>query len=267
MRFKWLILLFGLYACKKGQTETSSEQFDIFLVAGQSNTLNGAGLIPGLDSSSEGIFQLGRHGAKNLEVMDAVEPLDHWDKRPGKIGFALTFAKLYKQAFISGNRKILLVPCGKGSSGFVNNEWNKTNPLYADAVQRVNHVIEKYPGSLLKAVLWHQGEHDVGYADFQVRLDQFVVDLRTDIMKWENPQIFIAGGMVPYWVKQDSARVKQQLAISSIRQRVSHTGYADPDFPTPIEKTDNTSDANHFDADGQREMGKRYFNEYVRLAK
>ena len=36
-----------------------------------------------------------------------------------------------------------------------------------------------------------------------------------------------------------------------------------PDYR--IQKADNLIDAVHFDADGQRELGKRYFKEYLRL--
>ncbi len=270
MQFKWLLICLCLYACKK-KTEpevvTTKDQFDIFLVAGQSNTLNGAGIVPGIDSFSGGIFQLGRHDGNDFRILEAIEPLEHWDKRPGKIGFGLTFAKLYKDSFPGNNRKVLLIPCGKGSSGFISNEWNKGDYLYEDAVKRINWVIANYPGSELRALLWHQGEHDVGNPDYQERLDRMVKDIRSDIQGWKPPQIFIAGGLVPYWARQDSLRVKQQESIRLLVNRIPFTGFADPEFPFFISKPDNASDQIHYDANGQRELGKRYFSEYTRLRK
>lgn len=91
-----LLLIFICFGSCQEKTETeANEGFDIFLIAGQSNTLNGMGILPNIDSISSGICQLGRHGVTDYKVLEAIDPLEHWDKRIGKIGFGLTFAKLY----------------------------------------------------------------------------------------------------------------------------------------------------------------------------
>lgn len=261
-------LVFSFFSCKKKKVQAEAQrQYDVFLIAGQSNTLNGIGLIPEIDSFSAGIFQLGRYQTNNFKLLDATDPLEHWDKRAGKIGFGLTFAKFYKDSFLNPSRHILLIPCGKGSSGFISNDWNKGNPYYEDAVNRVNYVMTHYPCSEFKAILWHQGEHDVNNINFQKQLDQMVLDLRMDIDDWQSPQIFILGGMVPYWVAKDSIRARQQHLMSTIADRLPYTGFADPTSPFIISKPDNEMDQNHYDAEGQRELGRRYFREYVKLRK
>ena len=263
-----IFLLCCLFSCKDKHEETNTNKlFDIFLIAGQSNTFAGEGIDAKIDSVSQGILQLGRHGQNDFKIMEAIEPLGHWDKRPGHIGFGLGFAKLYKQSFSTLGRKILLIPCGKGSSGFISNDWNKDNVLFADAVKRVNWVIETFPGSELKAVLWHQGEHDVGNENYQKQLDKMVVDFRASLSGWMSPKVFIAGGLVPYFVSTDSACIIQQNIIRMLPNRIQGTGYANPEIPFVISKHDNDFDIKHFDSKGQRELAERYFAEYLSLKK
>lgn len=235
----------------------------IILVVGQSNTHAGLGLDPILDAQEEGIYQVGRFDNNNC-IIEATEPLDHHTRTEGRIGFALTFAKLLQQND-QDSSDILIVPCGYGGTGFIDNHWNKTNDLYEDAVARVRHVSELYPTGELVAILWHQGETDVylGNANYQQNLDRFITDIRNEVGSDSVP--FILGGMVPYWVNQAADRQQQQQLIAATPTRLGRIGYADPTVPFLIEKTDNTFDDIHFDAAGQRELGIRYFNQFLLL--
>jgi hypothetical protein len=47
--------------------------------------------------------------------------------------------------------------------------------------------------------------------------------------------------------------------------RIAKTGYANPRIPYVIVKPDNDYISLHFDAAGQREMGRRYFSEYKKI--
>ena len=71
--------------------------------------------------------------------------------------------------------------------------------------------------------------------------------------------------MVPFWVDEFKESQQQQEIISNTINRHNFIGYANPELPFRIEKEDNFYDMIHFDANGQRELGKRYFNEYLRL--
>jgi hypothetical protein len=134
-------------------------------------------------------------------------------------------------------------------------------------VKRVNRVLEDFPGSELKAILWHQGEHDVGNPAYQADLDQMIAGMRMEIVKYIGPKLFIAGGLVPFWVGNDTMRRKQQEILRTVGIRCGYAAYADPESPFVIDKPDNLSDANHYDANGQREMGRRYFEAYTKLFK
>ena len=117
-----------------------------------------------------------------------------------------------------------------------------------------------YNESEISAILWHQGETDVGNMNYESLLTSFIQNLRADLKSPNVP--FILGGMVPYWVEKDSQRILQQNIISRLKHNIPRTDYADPNIPFIIEKEDNDFDVIHFDADGQREMGKRYLNSF-----
>lgn len=244
-----------------------TDQFDIFIIMGQSNTENGEGFIAGIDDVPGGIMQLGRHGYNDMKVLEAREPLENWDPRPGRIGFGLVFAKLYRDSVLNQGRKILLIPCGKGNSGFEDKGWNKGDPLYNDAIYRLNWVLEHYQGSQLKAILWQQGERDVSNASYRQQLDDMMESFRRDIRGEFEVYPLLAGGMVPYWVHLDSARERQQDIIMSIPKRITKSAYVDPEFPFVISKPNDTLDDVHYDAAGQRELGRRYFTAYRVLVK
>lgn len=261
-----LLLLITISSCTESDEPCKDLEVTaprIILVAGQSNTHAGFGLDEQIDTPEDGIYQLGRF-SNNMCIIQACEPLDHHTRTDGMIGFALTFAKLFKQ-YEQTAEDIVLVPCGFGGTGFMDNRWNKTNDLYEDAVSRVNHLLTQHPNAVLSAVLWHQGETDVilNNPDYEQSLDQFINDLRTDIGHTEVP--LIVGGMVPYWVQQAADRQAVEAIIADTPNRHLNVSYADPTNPFVIEKPDNRFDEIHYSAAGQRELGQRYFTAYLEI--
>jgi hypothetical protein len=238
----------------------ASTAYDVIVVMGQSNTLAGLGYDSVLDKSSSRIFQLGRR-SNDMNVIEAKEPLDNHESIPGHIGFALTFCKWYTSVLLDTGRNILIIPCGMGATGFGDQRWNKGNDLYEDAVARTNYVLNQFPGSDLKTILWHQGEDDIDTPGFQQALDSMIVNFRRDLQTPTNAP-FILGGMVPYWSNQSEARRYSECVIKTTPMRIPGTAFVDPASPCRIVKVDNSVDEIHFNAEGQRELGYRYFNAY-----
>lgn len=238
--------------------------YHIVLIMGQSNTFSGRGLDPEIDLPMSNLKQLGRF-SNDLEIIDAIPPLDHHSSRENSIGFGLTFGNLYAQNILNTDEVLILVPCGLGGSGFVNDKWNKGDPLYDDAINRVNYIRENFENSELTAVLWHQGERDIDTENYRGLLNQFITEFRTDVMAQNVP--FILGGMVPYWVDASLKRQAIETIIKAIPETHINTSFVNPRLPFVIQKEENSEDAIHYDAKGQREMGRRYFNEYVCLLK
>ncbi|GBF27561.1 hypothetical protein MnTg02_02615 [bacterium MnTg02] len=239
--------------------------FDVFLIAGQSNNLAGTGLDTEIDVSHPDVFQWGREAPNNNVIILADEPLDHVVLEAGKIGYALAMIRDYyiPNAHLAAVRDVLLIPTALSASGFADNRWNAGDDLYEDAVLRVNTAIDGNPGSVLKGILWHQGEDDVGSATYLDALDAMIAAMRSDIVAASATTPFILGGMVPFWVDAATDRRVQQGRIHGTLKRLTYTGFADPELPTVIEKAVPATDSTHYDAPTQRELAERYYNAWL----
>ena len=131
----------------------------------------------------------------------------------------------------------------------------------------MNYVMKHFPQSKFKAILWHQGEKDVDYKPYKKALDSIIVFFRRDIVGSNEKTPFILGGMVPFWVGLEIARAEQQKIIMDTKNRMPYVEYVDPTLPFKITKAENMIDFMHYDAAGQREMGKRYFEAYKKFLK
>ena len=239
--------------------------FDVFLIAGQSNNLAGTGLDVGIDVSHPDVFQWGREAPNNNVVILAEEPLDHVTELAGKIGYALAMIRDYyiPNGDLDAGRDVLLVTAASSSTGFSTNHWNPGDSLYEDAVLRVNTAIDENPGSVLKGILWHQGESDIASAAYLDALDAMIAAMRSDIVAASATTPFILGGMVPFWVDALTDRRVQQGHIHGTLKRLTHTGFADPELPTVIEKAVPATDSTHYDAPTQRELAERYYDAWL----
>ena len=240
--------------------------YDIVLNIGQSNNVNGQGLDATLDYPMDVIKQLGRLDGYDYKIIQAVEPLHAHTRTTGSKGYVLDFSREYvREGNLLGSREVCIVPGAWGGTGFGGNRWNPGDDLCDDAVDRVNYIINNNEGSRLVAILWHQGESDVGnteawYAD---RLDTMITYMR-DSIKGDNSTVpFICGGMVPYWVDEAANRQIIEDALIALPSRLAYTGFSDPRKPTLLEKPVPTYDSIHYSAEQHREFGKRYYKSWV----
>lgn len=258
--------------------------YDVFLIAGQSNSYSGEEEVGQTlpespqDDTDANIFQIGRFDGFDNQVITAEEPLDHvgyLGVRPDAdlVGWALAFAKMYKtQGYLRGNRNILLVPAGEGGTGFAGGDWNKGDTNYNDAIARVNVAMSAGSGTnYLEGILWHQGESDTASTAnanaHKAALLQMIDDMRTDLNAPEVP--FVAGGMVPNWVNNigDATTISNkqtvQSGIADIVNQRTYTGYANPSSPTELVAS-ATDENNHFKADDMRGASQD-FTDYTTL--
>jgi hypothetical protein len=262
-----LALLLLMQACtreKSGEHKPAQIEYDIFPVIGQSNAYNGYGLDFNIDKTDPRVKQLGRFGENDYKIIEGKDPLQHHIMANGCNSFAATFALNYLQHYGQGYRQVLLIPGAKNNSSFRFKEWNKGDTLYNDIVRRTKYILEKYPGSRVRAFLWHQGEGDVYWGrDYAKLLDKMITDMRRDIAGTRGDSIpFILGGFVPYWADKQTDRKITDSVIAETPGRLPFTGYTSAREPFVISKPDNTVNDIHFDAAGQRELGKRYFDAY-----
>jgi len=229
------------------------QTYQIVVVAGQSNAVGHGPIIPEWEIDATGIFQLGRHGTTNLAILPAVEPLAHWEA--GGTGFALEAVSLMRSA---DPRDYLIIPAALGGTGFVDNMWNPGDPLYRDLVQRVRYVLHAYPGSTVRAVLWHQGESewveaDDGYNDaFPLQLETMIAALIAEAGMPENVP-FLVGGLAPEFEATVSPNPSEVLL--AVTHRRPMTCFVPSDQLI-------TTDGIHLDKGSLKWLGDRYFEQY-----
>src|ERR1035437_10021369 len=138
---------------------SASDAYDIFLVAGQSNTQSGTPLDSLADVSGGRVFQMAESGV----VSAANEPLK-WP-RPippdNAIGFALPFARdYYVPNVLESGRNVPLLPTAISNTGFSDTRWNADNDLYNYSTNRAAVALNAYPNSFFKEILWMQGKRE-----------------------------------------------------------------------------------------------------------
>lgn len=142
------------------------------------------------------------------------------------------------------------------ASGFVDNMWTaKTGPLYVDLVQRTRSVLNRYPGSTIRAVLWHQGETEWeesadGYnALFPQQMTEMVAALREDLPIADTP--FVMGGTVPAW--SDRQTPNANAVLERIAADIGACFVSSEEL-LPM------ADGIHFELGSQIRLGQRYFD-------
>ena len=205
-------------------TTSNPEYYFVVVLAGQSNSMSfgeGLPLPETYDRPDPRIKQLARRstvtpGGAACKYNDII-PADHClhdvqdmsnlnhphaDLSKGQygcVGHALHVAKKLLP-FMPANAGILLVPCGRGDSGFTagaegafneasgatagSSLWGADKPLYHDLVSRTRAALKKNPKNVLLSVIWMQGEKDVSsgrHAEHNALFLAMVNQFRTEL--------------------------------------------------------------------------------------
>lgn len=236
-------------------------------ILGQSNAFGmGRGLDrDGLDRPHPLVHQYAMSGPAKGRIILAEEPLMH--EIPGKgVGFGMTFAKLLAE---ETGRHVLLVPGARGDTSFAPKNGYTWDPvdtrtrvnLYVAGVRAIDAVLGHHPGSTVAAVLWHQGESDVPLTSgptYRDKLDSVIDDLRT---RYGNDLPFILGQMVPEEMELSRKDYSVIDAIHADTPRRRHRTA----FVTGERGCVNGVDDRHYNADGQRAMGRAMWSRYREL--
>ena len=236
------------YLQKKWNTPSTH----VFLIAGQSNSV-GQDTDDGGADYPAGTLQ---YGNSTRTLTAASSPLDHLNEQAGTMGFAKQFCIDYKAA--NPNINILLVPAGRGSTGFANGNWNQGNTEYENAVDSVNEVMALDSTYKFKGILWHQGESDTGATGtYEASLYDMIADMRSDINDADSTTPFILGELTPQFVASNGGAQVINPIIEGVPADITYTGVADNTGLTS--KPDNI----HYNAASLRTLGSRYYTAYL----
>jgi hypothetical protein len=233
-------------------------------ILGQSNAFGmGVGLEPtGLDRPHPGVHQWAMCGRSKGSAILGVDPLLHEIPSKG-VGFGVTFAKGLADAT---SRTVLLIPGARGDTSFTPKNGHSWDPadthtrvnLYRNAVKAIDTILARYPGSQVAAILWHQGETDVPLmsgAVYQTKLDSVIDDLRN---RYGKNLPFLLGQMVP---EEMELSHKDYSAINAVHADTPNRRPCTAFIAGPRDSINGPTDR-HFNAAGQRELGRRMWAKY-----
>ncbi len=267
------------------------EKYDIFIQAGQSNAegfgrgeisvpfvpddricyLTKPAVIPyaiGTPLGSPDIYNRN----DPCTIMVAQERKDDSCGENDRLGdFSLTFAKEYIQAgLLAPDRKLLIIRCAVGGTGFVYNQWEMDAPLYTRMLDMTDYALALNPENRLMGMLWHQGEHDAYEGNPPARYKKQVLEMIDSVRnRYGSPNLpFICGGFCYEWVQQylkNATEIMQMLReIAAERDGI----YIETDdLLSNHEKTgeNGIGDDVHFCRDSLYVMGCRYFDAYQKI--
>lgn len=245
-------------------TSTGSLGYDCFLIVGQSNA-EGNGKPPDLklDFSDPRILNYapGTEPYSNKLILAEYNLLNIQGQSSNgtQIGYGIQFAKQYLAE--NPNRRVVLISCALGNTGFSSNHWKVGDNLYTIAVNTVNTFLSQYPESSLKGILWHQGErdHDSNYPinSYQQQLEAMLAGLRSQIAGAAKVP-FICGNYSPDWANWSSLKSDMQEVNFQLTRRIPYTGNV---LSTGL-SGNSGGDVIHFNAASQRELGNRYYTQW-----
>ena len=223
---------------------------DIFLLMGQSN-MAGRGLLEDVEPIRDERIHVYRDGHWAM----AEEPLHH-DRPTAGIGLAMSFARSVLEA--NPGTEIGLVPRAVGSTPL--EQWMPGADLYEGAMAAARETIRD---GTIKAVLWHQGEHDSkSEADASSYLQRFTTMVRTLRERLGTPSLpVILGELGAYLVaRPDFPHYRTVNAeLRKVPDALPHSAFVSAEGLT------DKGDSLHFDARSLRTFGRRYATAYLRL--
>ena len=223
---------------------------DIFLLMGQSN-MAGRGLLEDVEPIRNERIRVFQDGTWAI----AEEPLHH-DRPTAGIGLAMSFARAVLDA--NPGTDIGLVPRAVGSTPLA--RWMPGADLYEGAMEAAREVTRD---GTIRAVLWHQGEHDSkseeDASSYSRRFTAMATTLRKRLGTPSLPVVL--GELGGYLSKRpDFPHYRTVNAeLCNIPDALPHSAVVSAEGLT------DKGDDLHYDARSLRVFGERYATAYLNL--
>jgi len=188
--------------------------------------------------------------------------------------FALSFARKYiSEGMLQEGRKLLILRCAVGGTGFLDNRWKMTDDLYLRMMEMIGTALSLNEENRLVGLLWHQGETDAMlHASYETHYHHLMGLLHSVQEKFQVPDLpFIAGDFVHHW-KNDNIEICTPVvqAIRDVCRDCEKGSFVETDGlksnkqelqRNPLEWEDPI----HFSRKSVYELGERYFAAYCKL--
>ena len=234
----------------------ASENFHLFLLAGQSNMAGRGEVTPGRNAPNPRVSMLTKDGA----WAPATDPI-HYDKPFAGVGLARTFA----EAYLADHPGVTigLIPAACGGSPIstwqpgIYFDQTDSHP-WDDAVARTRSALRD---GELQAILWHQGESDSNdelAPLYEANLEDLLQRFWRVFGDRELPVVI--GQLGQFSANPWGAGTKQvDAAMQSVVAKHDNVGFVRSDG------LEAKPDGIHFNAEALREFGKRYYTALAAL--
>jgi chitin disaccharide deacetylase len=227
----------------------------VFILAGQSNMAGRAYVEPQDTVPNKRLLTIN----KNFEVILAKEPLHFYEPHLSGLDCGMSFGKRLLQQ-VPENVSILLIPTAVGGSSI--EQW-LGDSTFRD-VKLMSNFKEKVKfGNLkgtIKGILWHQGEANTKDEDMikehTARLTQLFKIFRNITHNERLP--ILVGELGAY----SNNNKNWQLLNGILKEVVKADGKS---AVISTQDLKHKGDNIHFNSEGQRAMGERFANEFMRL--
>ncbi len=265
------------YFYEYGDEDYKYDDYDVIVVAGQSNNLAGTSINPTIDLPPKRSVQLSLTYAANFgtitgnvfgNIYPAGEPMRHMyvvnGNSANNIGYLVAMAREYYVPNVARPfTKLMLINTAVGNTGFSGNAWGVKKSLYNCLCNNVGVILKRFPNAKLRLLCWMQGEYDsaagMNPADYQAALDAQMADFRDQF--GEVP--IVIGGMRPAIVNANPDYRAIQTVLADTPNRLSICGYADPEA-APAIGTSNSTQAEYTAAE-LRLFAERFYNAFIAL--
>ncbi len=224
----------------------------LFILLGQSN-MAGRAPIEDVDSVALPLVKL-LNASGSFEI--ARNPLNRFSNiRKGidvqKLGPGYTFAKVLSEQL---QDTIFLVVNARGGTPLEHFMKNDATGYYERTLSRIKQALSECTDLKPEAIIWHQGESNrTDYQNYLKNLNTLVSDLRSDLGV---PNLPFIAGEIGRW-NSDYSYIAKKIAL--IPDSIPNSGLVSSEGLTNIDKF-------HFDAESQRELGRRYVEKYLELS-
>lgn len=261
---------------------------DIIILAGQSNAIGyGCGETDYELKHLDEMFLLYDDQAedyakdeKGNEYLAVCEPwkITIQEAAKGYTGsLALRFADSYiEKGLLKADRKLLIVRCAVGGTGFSKGLWGVGQLLYRRMLDLASYALRLNPENRVVAFLWHQGECDAyENADwsYEKREKSYYSDLKAVVKGLRThcgtPGLpFLCGGFTDEWsADYREACDAVMTASKKVCRDVENACFTDTQGLLSNNQKIGNSDTIHFCKDAVYTIGQRYFENYINITR
>lgn len=186
--------------------------------------------------------------------------------------FAMRFADEYvEQGYLAEDKKVLLLRCAVGGTGFYNGNWGIGMLLYERMLDMIRYALDSNSENRVVAFLWHQGESDAferqdwSYEErreyYFNNLKPVVEEVRTVCNQPKLP--FLCGGLIDDWSQEYRQPCDAVMeATKQVCKDVGDAAFTDATGLLSNNQKNGNGDNIHFCLDATYELGRRYFENY-----